>query len=184
MRGLSKGIIIIIITLSICEEVLGFLFSFFSQLFVVVASSSSNHQGLWVLTNFGQQVIYFDFVDNHRFWFFLSMHFSSNNCWFTGGYLILFFFQKCENHGYVLESVLLFLFLNRGWWTLRTALISVKVLFLSPVLLGTYLVFINNLWFWFLRENLKSKNRRFWSFRTFQELNDLGFGFWFLIFFY
>jgi hypothetical protein len=47
LRGLSKGIIIInIITLSICEEVLGFFLFFSSQLFVVVASSPSMHQGL------------------------------------------------------------------------------------------------------------------------------------------
>lgn len=130
-----------------------------SQLFVVVASSSSKHQGLWVLTSFGQQVIYFDFVDNHRFWFFLSMHFSSNNCWFTDGYLILIFFSKMwEPWVCIGIGSLGFFFENRGWWTLRTALISVKVLFLRPVLLGTYLVFINNLWFWFLR--------KFWNQRT------------------
>jgi hypothetical protein len=144
LRGLSKGIII---TLSICEEVL-VLFCFvlsFPQLFVVVVviSSSSKHQSLWVLTSFGQQVIYFDFVGNRQFWFyFFSMHFSSKNrWWFTGGYL--------KKNSKFWESWVhigigsLVSFETRGWWTLRTAMISIRVLFLRPVLLGhlTYLIF-------------------------------------------
>lgn len=123
-------------------------FSFLLNYLFVVASSSSKHQSLWVLTSFGQQVIDFDFVDNHRFWFFWACIFHQRT---AGGLqaVIWVFFQKIWELWVCIGIGSLVSFETHGWWTLRTAVISVKVLFLRPVLLGTYLVFIDNLWFWF-----------------------------------
>ncbi len=107
MRGLSKGIIIIIIiTLSICEEVLGFCCCCF---FIFQASGSLSLNQFWAAG-----YIDFDFADNRRFWFFLEHAFFIKESLVVDRRLFEKKIQKFENRGYVLESVLWGFFFGGG----------------------------------------------------------------------